>query len=491
MKFDHFSQCKELPPDVRKTFEALKADAKSEKQTKNGSSKNSSSSKGNSASSTSKYYRASASRMGLVDTPGGIVYVNPSKAPAAPSRTIDPNMVSTTATPPIAPSSHPPLSPSAARSILQQQQDEYRRLFIQQQSLTAVNTAAMASMLFPPVQISRLLAANGTNKENLHNMDLGQLTTAMNAGILQSLLMSAVAAGANAQKSIDAALALAKQQEQVNAGNHPPQEQNPLKRPRESSPPPSPPRATAATSPKHRSSSPSPHTEKTTLPLDAPEDARALNPLHCFIRKHVELFSADEDDVKAPCPGRKTRLTLGQVGIRCKHCANVPPRERVKRAVCYPPSIDGIYHSVSNMKFDHFGICPCLPADSKKELEALRSGGRRPSSKSGSRGKSTSTNTAHYYRDAAIAKGLVDTDKGIRFGQQQRLSVPAVKATTTTPVTASQLKTTAAKVLCPPPATVSVLPSPPVVAARTEIPQPIPTGMSALMMAAASHATGV
>jgi hypothetical protein len=355
----------------------------------------------------------------------------------------------------------------------------------------------MASMLFPPVQISRLLAANGSNKENLHNMDMNQLTTAMNAGILQSLLMSAVAAGANAQKSIDAALALAKQQEQVNAGNHPPQQQNPLKRPRESSPPPSPPRVTeapAAASPEHSSnscSSPSPHTEKTTLPLDAPEDARALNPLHCFIRKHVELFSANEDDVKAPCPGRKTRLTLGQVGIRCKHCANVPPRERVKRAVCYPPSIDGIYHSVSNMKFDHFGICPCLPADSKKELEALRSGGRRPSSKSGSRGKSSSTNTAHYYRDAAIAKGLVDTDKGIRFGQQ-RLSVSAVEASTkTATATSPQRTTTAAKVLCPPPPTVSVLPSPPVVAARTEVPQPIPTGMSALMMAAASHATGV
>ena len=96
---------------------------------------------------------------------------------------------------------------------------------------------------------------------------------------------------------------------------------------------------------------------QTTAPLSEEGDRDHLNPLHCFVRQHVEIFTADEKDVAAPAPGRKTPVILGQVGIRCKHCTKLPIKERVKRAICYPPSVEGIYHSVSNMKFDHFGKC--------------------------------------------------------------------------------------------------------------------------------------
>lgn len=148
--------------------------------------------------------------------------------------------------------------------------------------------------------------------------------------------------------------------------------------------------------------------------LASPMDQGHLNPLHCFVRRHVEVFAADKNDIAAPSPGRKHRVILGQVGIRCVHCASLPPKERVKRAVCYPPSVNGIYHSVSNMKFDHFGICRGLLNQDRDDFTALRKlSGRRGAAQGASKGAANST--AQYYHDSALLLGLVDTDEGIRF----------------------------------------------------------------------------
>ena len=65
-------------------------------------------------------------------------------------------------------------------------------------------------------------------------------------------------------------------------------------------------------------------------------DHKFLNPLHCFIRQQIEVFAADEKDIAGPAPGRKSRVLLGQVGIRCIHCTNLSSKERVKRAVMLP-----------------------------------------------------------------------------------------------------------------------------------------------------------
>jgi hypothetical protein len=148
--------------------------------------------------------------------------------------------------------------------------------------------------------------------------------------------------------------------------------------------------------------------------LASPKDQGYLNPLHCFVRRHVEVFAADKDDIAAPSPGRKHRVLLGQVGIRCVQCASLPPKERVKRAVCFPPSVNGIYHSVSNMKFDHFGICRGLSNEDRDEFTALRKlSGRRGAAQGASKGACNST--AQYYHDSALRLGLIDTDEGIRF----------------------------------------------------------------------------
>ena len=149
--------------------------------------------------------------------------------------------------------------------------------------------------------------------------------------------------------------------------------------------------------------------------LSSSMDTQYLNPLHCFVRRHVEVFAADKVDLAAPSPGRKNRVHIGQVGIRCICCAHLPLKDRVKRAICYPPSVSGIYHAVSNMKFDHFAACRGLSQESRNEFTALRADCNRRggSTSNGARGMSNST--AQYYHDSALRLGLVDSAQGIRF----------------------------------------------------------------------------
>eukprot|EP00978_Attheya_sp_CCMP212_P021800 scaffold64098_cov53-Attheya_sp.AAC.1 len=160
-----------------------------------------------------------------------------------------------------------------------------------------------------------------------------------------------------------------------------------------------------------------------SVPLCMPHDSMYLNDIHCFVRRNVEAFVATRQDILAPCPGRKKkdRLTVGQVGIRCIHCAKLPLGERVKRSVCYPPSISGIYHSVSNIKFDHFDKCRGLPAHERETFTTLRQKctqrRHRPSSPLIG-GAKLSNSTAQYYQDSAVALKLVDTPEGIRFSMQ-------------------------------------------------------------------------
>lgn len=149
--------------------------------------------------------------------------------------------------------------------------------------------------------------------------------------------------------------------------------------------------------------------------LASPSDAQYLNPLHCFVRRHVAFFVANKEDIAAPSPGRKNRVHIGQVGIRCRRCAHLPLKDRVKRAICYPPSISGVYHSISNMKFDHFTTCRGLSAEDRAEFNHLRVNCNRRGGFTSNGASGMSNSTAQYYHDSALRFGLVDTPQGIRF----------------------------------------------------------------------------
>ena len=192
--------------------------------------------------------------------------------------------------------------------------------------------------------------------------------------------------------------------------------------------------------PSSLSSSP-PSNDKLCL-LAMPEDSAALNDLHCFVRRNVEVFVATKDDAAAPSPGRRVRVKVGQVGLRCIHCARLPLKERVKRAVCYPPNVSGIYHSISNMKFDHFGSCKGLSPEARIEFTNLKSssGRRNTLSNNGSRG--TSSSTAKYYEESAARLGLVDTDGGIQFHHEASPSLSSDKGSATDGISALMIAAT-------------------------------------------------
>jgi hypothetical protein len=146
-------------------------------------------------------------------------------------------------------------------------------------------------------------------------------------------------------------------------------------------------------------------------------DSHYLNAIHCFVRRQLEYFVATKEDASAPSPGRKVKAVVGQVGIRCIHCAQLNSKDRVKRSVCYPPSIGGIYHAVSNMKCDHFAVCKGLPQKDREEYLRLRASNMRKRSKQakGVPDSGIANATAQYYHDCALRLGLHDTEKGIRF----------------------------------------------------------------------------
>jgi hypothetical protein len=159
-----------------------------------------------------------------------------------------------------------------------------------------------------------------------------------------------------------------------------------------------------------------------------PEDPTVLNGLHCFVRRNVEVFVATKEDASAPSPGRRTRVKVGQVGLRCIHCVRLPIKDRVKRAVCYPPNVSGIYHSVSNMKFDHFGKCKGLSPEARIEFTNLKNSSSRrnsPSTNGRGRGRGASSSTSQYYEESATRLGLIDTEGGIQFHSKEDNKAPA------------------------------------------------------------------
>jgi hypothetical protein len=113
------------------------------------------------------------------------------------------------------------------------------------------------------------------------------------------------------------------------------------------------------------------------LLLAMPQDRHCLSETLCIIRNNVEVFTATENDINAPAPGRKRPIQVGQVGLRCVYCRMCPQRDRVKRATCFPSSMKRIYRAVIDMKLDHFKHCPYVPAGLKARLDQLQTGSTR------------------------------------------------------------------------------------------------------------------
>ena len=99
-----------------------------------------------------------------------------------------------------------------------------------------------------------------------------------------------------------------------------------------------------------------------------------------------DSFEVQRIDQINGIPGRKTDLDIGQVGVRCRYCAHLPPHRRGRGAVYYPRNVGAVYQAAQNMGMIHFmKSCAEMPesvkegfqkAREKQKQEIRRSGGK-------------------------------------------------------------------------------------------------------------------
>lgn len=139
-----------------------------------------------------------------------------------------------------------------------------------------------------------------------------------------------------------------------------------------------------------------------------------LSEYQILVRKQLELFEAQPEDVESNTQGRKKQLVLGQVGLRCRHCAHLPLRNRGKGAVYYPAKLQGVYQAAQNMASSHLcEACTVIEDPLKMELKKLRE--RRDTASGGKQ----------YWADGARVLGLYETEDGIRLRRPGSDSAPS------------------------------------------------------------------
>jgi hypothetical protein len=127
-------------------------------------------------------------------------------------------------------------------------------------------------------------------------------------------------------------------------------------------------------------------------------DEENLSDFQCCIRKYIEIFEADEEDVNSSAQGRHKVILRGQVGIRCCHCANLPPRCRMRGSTYYPSTLHGLYQAAQNMAGIHFNsFCHLLPEAVRTELKKTQG-----VSKSNARGGK------EYWAQCLKVRGLIE-----------------------------------------------------------------------------------
>ena len=145
--------------------------------------------------------------------------------------------------------------------------------------------------------------------------------------------------------------------------------------------------------------------------LGIPEDVNWLSETLVLIRSCLEVFTATPKDVhkRSKKGGSTLPVKSGRVGIRCKYCSRMDPNHCHKGAVSYPAKIRIINQSVRNWQRYHFLSCKHVPPEIHEKYRSL---------------KSVRSHSGHasilYWIKSAKSIGLVDTEKGIYFGNKPR-----------------------------------------------------------------------
>ena len=145
------------------------------------------------------------------------------------------------------------------------------------------------------------------------------------------------------------------------------------------------------------------------IPMFLSCDEESLSEYQCFLRQQIELFEATNDDLQLNAQKMNKSVVLGQVGIRCRHCAQVPPWTRARGAVYYSATLDGLYQAGQNMSKNHLSHhCTSMPDPLKQRLLDLKESKRRAGG-----GK-------QYWSEAARALGVYEDQYGLRFRNRNK-----------------------------------------------------------------------
>lgn len=130
------------------------------------------------------------------------------------------------------------------------------------------------------------------------------------------------------------------------------------------------------------------------------------------MRQQLEIFEATCEDVKSNTQGRKKQVVLGQVGLRCIHCAALPLKARGRGAVYYPMKLESVYQAGQNMAGHLRESCDQIPEQIRREICEVRE--RRGNASGGKQ----------YWAEGCRALGIYETGYGLRLATMPQGSMP-------------------------------------------------------------------
>lgn len=145
--------------------------------------------------------------------------------------------------------------------------------------------------------------------------------------------------------------------------------------------------------------------------LATEDDEKNLSEYQTMVRKQLEFFEADEDDVSLTTQGRKKVVYIGQVGIRCIHCAHRPANLRSRGSVYFPSKLSSVYQAAQNMAVSHLmDACDEIDGKIRDQLWSLRLR------------KDTAAGGKAYWASSCAKVGVSETETGLRLTDTLRQS---------------------------------------------------------------------
>jgi hypothetical protein len=153
-------------------------------------------------------------------------------------------------------------------------------------------------------------------------------------------------------------------------------------------------------------------------------DALKLSAHQCLLRHQIEAFHATPVDATTHTRGRNKPIVIGQVGIRCIHCAHLPIAQRQKGSTYFPSSVLGLYQAAQNMSTMHIqcGLCQHMSETLRTQFAQLLA----TKTTTGSSGAGRP-----YWAESARKLGLVDTAFGIHSIRNLPLGIQILEPSST------------------------------------------------------------